>query len=173
MRYSPIVSEISIVPSPVYDCSARPLTSDKEEAVFITPIVTRYKGVDYAELGAGGGHGDLDQIRELELHDVSAIGNLMELCSERLQDRPEMLQKVMAWIAKTVKQGGQNTKINLTTFLEALYDKHVEDEMQDIPLDRLVSALERLVTEAEEETRPLERKIVRSPYLWTSASMFQ
>lgn len=34
--------------------------------VRITPIVSRHKGIEIAELGAGGGHGDLNQQHELE-----------------------------------------------------------------------------------------------------------
>lgn len=131
--------------------------------MIITPIVTRHKGVDYAEMGAGGGQGDLDQIHELELLDIAAVGNLIEYCNQRLQDKPELQQKVLAWLAKSVKQGGQNVRIDTAGFFEALYgDNEDADAIDNAPLDRLINALEVLVAGKPKDETPLARHIVRS-----------
>lgn len=66
-----------------------------EDVVWITPIITRTNtGEDVAELGAGGGGGDLDQTHELELNDTAAVGRLITLCSTKIQD-PHLLAKVI------------------------------------------------------------------------------
>jgi hypothetical protein len=49
--------------------------------VHIIPIVTRVNGEEIAELGAGGGKGDLDQKEELESGGMGDVGKLMELCA--------------------------------------------------------------------------------------------
>ncbi|KAF2261108.1 hypothetical protein CC78DRAFT_619695 [Lojkania enalia] len=54
--------------------------------VHIIPIVTRANRTDIAELGAGGGKGDLDQKEELETGDVADLGKLMELCARDIND---------------------------------------------------------------------------------------
>jgi len=138
------------------------LTGRAESVVNITPIVTRHAGVEYQELGAGGGHGDLDQIHELELNDISAVGSLMELCSKRLQDKPELLQKILAWLGKSVKQGGRDVRIDTARFFETLYGEEGLEALEDVPLDRLVNALEALVQEQAQHDAPQPRHIVSS-----------
>jgi len=129
--------------------------------VIITPLVTRHKGVEYSEMGAGGGQGDLDQIHELELWDIAAVGSLIEFCNKRLHDKPILQQKVLAWLAKSVKQGGQNVRIDTTGFFEALYgDDKEADALDDAPLDRLINALEVLLAEKPKEDIPLARRVV-------------
>lgn len=137
--------------------------------VYITPIVTRHDGIEYAEMGAGGGHGDMNQIHELELDDVAAVGSLMELCSEKLQDKPQLLSKVLQWLAKSVKQGGRNVKLDTAAFFDTIYGGNDVEDGDDVPLDRLVTALEKLVQEEKKEvTEPQSRSIVSLP---TAASL--
>ena len=58
-----------------------------ENAVFITPVVTRTQdGSEVPEVGAGGGVRDLYQSHELELSDKLAIGQLERLCREQIED---------------------------------------------------------------------------------------
>lgn len=115
-------------------------------------------------MGAGGGHGDLDQVHELELNDLSAIGSLMELCNTRLSDQPELQQKIFTWLGKSVKAGGRNVKIDTTAFFDALHDGDNEgaDELDDVPLDRLVTALGKLVSEDPKENKIQATSIVSS-----------
>jgi len=136
-----------------------------DKTVIITPLVTRHKGVEYSEMGAGGGQGDLDQIHELELWDIAAVGSLIEFCSKKLHDKPELQQKVLAWLAKSVKQGGQNVRIDTAGFFEALYgDDKEADALDDAPLDRLLDSLEVLVAEKPKDDIPLARHVVSGLY---------
>jgi DNA cross-link repair 1C protein len=58
-----------------------------ENAVFITPVVTRTQdGSEVPEVGAGGGVRDLYQSHELELSDKLAIGQLERLCRVQIED---------------------------------------------------------------------------------------
>jgi hypothetical protein len=65
------------------------------EIVHIIPIVTRANGTEIAELGAGGGQGDLDQKESFEPGGTSDLAKLMELCAETIQDE-QALSKVLA-----------------------------------------------------------------------------
>lgn len=132
-----------------------------EEVCFINPIITRFQGMEIDETCPGGGAGDLDQIHELELNDIAAVGNLMELCNQKLSGRPELLQKVLAWLAQSVKQGGSNVRVDTMAFFNALYgNDNANNEIDDVPLDRLVGALESLVQQpARKEPSPLAKRI--------------
>ena len=110
-----------ISPPHTIHTKATPTYLSTENVVNITPIITRHAGHEYAEAGAGGGHGDLSQIHELELTDVAAVGSLMELCGKHLQDKPELLQRVLGWLGKSVKSGGRNVRIDTERFFEAVY----------------------------------------------------
>ncbi|KAG8630764.1 hypothetical protein KVT40_002383 [Elsinoe batatas] len=134
-----------------------------ENVIQIMPIVTRYKGVEYMEMGVGGGHGDLDQVHELELNDINTVGALIELCQKRLQDRPEVLDKVKKWLADCVQQGAINIKLDTEAFYDALEDSSQTKELDEVPLDRLVVALERLVSEKKPKTE-LPTKRITFPY---------
>ena len=111
-------------------------------------------------MGAGGGNGDLDQVHELDLSDMSAVGSLFTLCSTRLQDRPEVLQKVNEWLGKTLAEGARNVKIDTASFFDALVDGEAEDELDDVPLDRLIDALEKLVEERPKTPAVQSKSIV-------------
>lgn len=116
-------------------------------------------------MGAGGGQGDLDQIHELELNDIAAIGNLMDLCNSKFGDDPTLLQKVINWLTQSVKQGGRNVRIDTTAFFNALYhDDDATDSMEDIPIDRLVNALEKLVADAPVADEPPLSQRITFPY---------
>ncbi|KAF4548451.1 Hypothetical protein D9617_28g065570 [Elsinoe fawcettii] len=134
-----------------------------ENVVQIVPIVTRYKGVEYMETGVGGGQGDLDQVHELELNDLNTIGALIELCQKRLQAQPEVLTKVMKWLEDCVKQGASNVKLDTEAFYDALEDGSQTRDLDEIPIERLVGALERLVSKKKEKTE-LPTKRVTFPY---------
>lgn len=133
-----------------------------ENVVQIMPIVTRYKGVEYMEIGVGGGHGDLDQIHELELNDLNTVGTLMELCHNRLPVRPDILEKITNWLEKSVQQGASNVKLDTEAFYDALGDSSQTKELEEVPLDRLIIALERLVSEKKPKADLPSKRIVSS-----------
>ena len=111
--------------------------------VRITPIISRHEGVEMAELGAGGGKGDLDQQHELELGDVSSLGMLMSLCATKLQDQPELLSSVMQMLASMMRDPVRA----ITLDSAALHSDHPEwnqeetADLEQMPLDRLIPAL--------------------------------
>lgn len=167
-------SNIAYPPSSHFHCSkAQPLSMLTESIVRITPIVTRHNGVEYAEMGAGGGNGDLNQVHELEMDDVSALGSLMALCNDKLKDRPEMRQKVLDWLFQSAQRGGRNIKLDTATFFEALHEgDDAVNELDEIPLDRLVLALEKLTKPKAETEAPPECSIVRLPEYCSGMSEF-
>ncbi|KAJ9625830.1 hypothetical protein H2203_004594 [Taxawa tesnikishii (nom. ined.)] len=101
--------------------------------VRITPIITRHEGYEYGEAGAGGGQGDLDQVHELELNDMHIVGQLMALCSARLQKQPEIMPDLMSLIASSAQTG--NIRLDVSTLLE---EDDENDALENLPLDRLL-----------------------------------
>ena len=121
--------------------------------VHIIPIVTRANGTEIAEIGAGGGKGDLDQKEELETGNVTDIGKLMEVCSAKIEDK-ELRTKVLAMLQQTLRSG--NGKIDLGFHMS----KESQDSDDELTLQGLISVLSHHVTEVEE---PL-RRTIRFPY---------
>ncbi len=107
-----------------------------ENVVWITPIITRtITGVDVPELGAGGGGGDLDQHHELELSDTAAVGRLINLCSDNIQD-PHLLAKIISILSRAM-----TSEISSLTF-DGKFAK--QDEEGNITLQDLLQALTRI-----------------------------
>lgn len=129
--------------------------------VYITPIVTRHEGIEYPEAGAGGGYGDLNQIHELEIGDITALGRLMELVTVRLEDRPEILERVRSWLSKSVEQGASNIKMDTETFNRAIHGEQEDlDDLQEVPIDRVVLALDAMMSSKPKVDTPQARNIV-------------
>ncbi|KAK5171313.1 uncharacterized protein LTR77_004457 [Saxophila tyrrhenica] len=125
-----------------------------KDFVRITPIVTRHNGVEMAELGTGGGQGDLAQQHELEFLDPSSVGQLMALCATKLQGQPQLLASVLNLLAGVMKEGTYS--IDLEDFKPYCETEQAGGETQtdlgDMSLDNLVSTLARLVTKAKTGT---------------------
>lgn len=103
-----------------------------------------------AELGAGGGQGDLNQQHELEVSNAEVVGQLMALCASKLQGQTKMLSGVLQMLTSVIDDRKQS--IVLHDFLSEIkfplpdsQEDKVED-MDDMPLEKLVPALARLVT---------------------------
>lgn len=80
---------------------------NNKDVVYITPIISRTSdGIEIAEVGAGGGHGDLRQTHELEITDLAALEALVKMCREAIKE-PEALQQILSLISKAVKDGGR------------------------------------------------------------------
>lgn len=127
--------------------------------VTITPIITRHQGLEYREMGAGGGQGDLDQVHELELTDVAAVGRLLEICRTRFSDHPDLGEKVRAWLTKYV-MSGDAIKLD-TSIISSLLDEDKDVGSDDIPLDRLLTALDALT--ANQVKDPESTEITAKP----------
>ncbi|KAI4953698.1 hypothetical protein J4E91_002546 [Alternaria rosae] len=76
--------------------------------VHIIPIVTRANGEEIAELGAGGGKGDLDQKEELESGGMGDVKKLMELCAASINDE-QLLAKVTTLFQQTLLGDARGT----------------------------------------------------------------
>lgn len=118
--------------------------------VRITPIISRHEGVEMAELGAGGGKGDLDQQHELEVGDVGALGMLMSLCATKMQDQPELLSSVMQMLASIMRDPVRAITLDSTALHLEQADGNQDDlaEFEQMPLDRLIPALVDLASKA-------------------------
>lgn len=106
-----------------------------------------------AELGAGGGKGDLDQQHELEVGDVSALGMLMSLCATHMQDRPKLLGSVMEILASIMRDPVRTVPLDFAALHPEQRDWNPDDldELGQMPLDSLIPALVSLATKAGEQ----------------------
>jgi hypothetical protein len=125
------------------------------KVVHIIPIITRANGAEIAELGAGGGKGDLDQKEELETGGVADVGKLMEMCASSIDDE-QLLTKVLALLQHTL---GQDGKLDLDMQLQR-QDGDTQDELS---LQSLVSVLSSHAVKRQEIEQPQNRTI-RFPY---------
>lgn len=125
------------------------------QVVHIIPIVTRNNGTEIAEVGAGGGKGDLDQKEELDTGNLGDVTKLMELCTNRIEDKA-LLSRVLARLQLAIDEG------------KALIDiqAHLQNETQDsedVSLQRLVTILSsHEIDEKDKENRP--NRSIRFPY---------
>lgn len=106
-----------------------------------------------AELGAGGGKGDLDQQHELEIGDTSALGMLMSLCATKMQDQPKRLSSVMEMLTSIMRDPVRAIALDFA----ALHPEQLGEEQENIadfeemPLDSLIPALVSLAAKAGEQ----------------------
>ncbi|GAB1736982.1 hypothetical protein NU219Hw_g348t1 [Hortaea werneckii] len=124
-----------------------------EDFVRITPIISRHRGVEMAELGAGGGQGDLDQHHELEVWDPSLVGQLIVLCASKLHGQPELRASVMQMLTSIIDDRIHSISLDDSELKEqSIQNESGEEGFADfdkLPLGRLVPALAKLVTKAK------------------------
>ena len=121
--------------------------------VRITPIISRHNSTEIRELGAGGGHGDLDTHNELVVGDAVATGQLIALCALRLQSQPQILASVMELLTGFISKQISSVSLDGSGFVEDCLRVVNGDDLvnaDELPLERLVPALARLVTKAEQ-----------------------
>ncbi|KAM3425757.1 hypothetical protein BST61_g7688 [Cercospora zeina] len=124
--------------------------------VRITPIISRHNGEEMAELGAGGGQGDLNQQHEVEIDDSNIFHKLMSLCVEKLHSRPELLSGVVQMLTKITSAGGTAIRLELADLVNDDGTKSTirdadEDlvDVDELPLEALVSVLAKRVSKAK------------------------
>ncbi|KAI5358239.1 Putative RNA recognition motif domain, metallo-beta-lactamase, RNA-binding domain superfamily [Septoria linicola] len=124
-----------------------------EDFVRITPIISRHNGMEMAELGAGGGHGDLKQRHELDLGDPDTFQKLMSLCADKLRAQPALLSSVVQMLAKAAEPDGAGILLELADLAieansHAATQSTVDggDDIDELPLERLVSLLAKRAT---------------------------
>ncbi|PGH29633.1 hypothetical protein GX50_07616 [[Emmonsia] crescens] len=108
-------------------------TISKGPSVYITPIVSRMDdGSEIPELGAGGGKGDLYQSHELDLQDDFAFQQLLNVCSERIQDE-EIRTSIIAALSEA-----HTSKSKMLSL-----DAYAIKEDEEISVQQFVSILSR------------------------------
>ncbi|KAI7305862.1 hypothetical protein KC315_g14468 [Hortaea werneckii] len=124
-----------------------------EDFVRITPIISRHRGVEMAEIGAGGGQGDLGQHHELEVWDPSLVGQLIALCASKLHGQPELQACVMQMLTSIIEDRIPSISLDDSELKEESIQNEKGEEgfanLDDLPLERLVPALAKLVTKAK------------------------
>ena len=122
--------------------------------VRITPIISRHKGVEMAELGAGGGQGDLGQHHELEVWDPALVGQLIALCASKLHGEPQLQESVMQMLTSIIHDRIPSISLDDSDLKEqSIQNQSSEEEFanfDDLPLERLVPVLSELVTKAKQ-----------------------
>jgi hypothetical protein len=129
---------------------------EQAKIVHIIPIVTRANGTEIAELGAGGGKGDLDQKEELEPFGAPELAKLMELCAETIQDE-QVLSKVLELLKQTFAQSNGNLDLNMQQ------QKASIDSQDGLSLRALISVLSSSASKPVTTEGPRNRTI-RFPY---------
>ncbi|CAO2658095.1 Nn.00g073550.m01.CDS01 [Neocucurbitaria sp. VM-36] len=124
------------------------------KVVHIIPIITRANGDEIAELGAGGGKGDLDQKEELETGDTADAAKLMGLCAEFIEDE-ELLSKVSALLQPTI-----NGKLDLATMQ---IQKESRGSQDALSIQALVSILTSNASKDQATEQP-RNTTIRFPY---------
>ncbi|KAF2091234.1 hypothetical protein K490DRAFT_33361 [Saccharata proteae CBS 121410] len=114
--------------------------------VQILPIVKRSKrGTEIAEVGLGGGKGDLDQIHELEMGDSATFSSLMSLCEARIGDAA-VLERVKGMLA-----GALRTEHGRLRF-EAGVGEWKDVELEGMALQEFIHLLATTASEAPNGT---------------------
>lgn len=130
----------------------------KASIVHIIPIISRSDGVEIVELGAGGGKGDLDQKEELETGDVAAIGRLMELCAQSIEN-PDLLSKVLGLLQHALNTSSASMNFGLQL------QKESQISEDDLSLQEFVAALASNASKKHEDSIGSPRnKTIRFPY---------
>ncbi|KAH7344267.1 beta-lactamase-like protein [Pyrenochaeta sp. MPI-SDFR-AT-0127] len=121
--------------------------------VHIIPIITRTNGAEIAELGAGGGNGDLDQEEKIAMSDLVDTGTLLDVDAAS-SDTEELSLKFREILKEAINNG--NSKLNL--------DIGLHSEGQGEPsLETLISVLSAHAPRNQNRISPQSRTI-RFPY---------
>ena len=106
-----------------------------------------------AELGAGGGKGDLDQQHELEVGDTSALGMLMSLCATKMQDQPKLLSSVMEMLASIMRDPVRAIALDFAALHPEQSGEDQENitDFEEMPRESLIPALVSLAAKAGEQ----------------------
>jgi hypothetical protein len=120
--------------------------------VHVIPLVTRVKGtnVEIAELGAGGGKGDLDQKEELETGNTADINRIIELCAKTIKDE-SVLSRLSSVLQEALKEHNGTIDLDVDLQKESPYKE------QDLSLENLASVLSTHLTRSQEVETPLNR----------------
>ena len=107
-----------------------------------------------AELGAGGGQGDLNQQHELEVWDAQQVGQLMAMCATKLQGQTQLLSGVLQMLTSVIDGGVQTIALeDFISTARTVLPQAQEDppaDMDDMPLEKIVPLLARVMTKMKQ-----------------------
>jgi DNA cross-link repair 1C protein len=116
---------------------------DEKKCVRITPIVTRLQdGREVYEMGIGGGGGDIDQVKELEMADATVLEDFISLCKTQIKDDRKLAKVVDLIISGRSRDGRMRLPTDsimddggklehLVATLVGIADAQQEDESQE------------------------------------------
>ena len=106
-----------------------------------------------AELGAGGGQGDLNQQHELEVGDTQLVGQLMALCATKMHGQQQLLSSVLQMLTSVINDRVQSITLDNFSSTETSTGATEDDlaELDEVPLDMLVPALAKLVMKMKQK----------------------
>ena len=139
----------------IHSCESEPPCprAKAKGTVHIEPIVSRLQdGSRFPEVGIGGGAGDLYQVHELELPDLTALNELEKLCHEQIHD-----DQVLSETTKVLLDAYKSKRKTLSL------DEYGMKDEQDIPLDKLVRILSRGMQHKSQQSLP-NRIVSSRPY---------
>lgn len=100
-----------------------------------------------AELGAGGGEGDLQQQHELELGTLSLIDNLKLLCQTKLQQSPDVLADMIDYLDSL--RGVDSIPIQAQMLYDIGDTAHsLINDASELPIDALVPVVVQIMQKA-------------------------
>ena len=99
-----------------------------------------------AELGAGGGQGDLDQQHELEVYDGDILEQLLYFCETKLRHQPTLLARVNRMIGLFRSQPAHSVPIDASALLAPGTNQDLDDvaDFDQMPLEEFVPILVKL-----------------------------
>ena len=129
----------------------------------ITPIISRHNGIELAELGAGGGQGDLNQQHELDMRDTAAVGQLMAFCTTKFQGQPQLLASVLQMLSSAIRDQQQSITLDDFSLMTESQAENDGDCLDDLPIEKLVPALAKVVTKMKQkQTQSKDRPVPQS-----------
>ncbi|KAF3002619.1 hypothetical protein E8E13_008881 [Curvularia kusanoi] len=135
------------------------LDNDKDDkVVHIIPIISRSGGIDIAELGAGGGKGDLNLKEELELGDPADIQKLLDLCAPSIAGSG-MMPKEIQQLQRALDEK------STTVDLELQLGKESQANEDSVSLQRLIRVLTSAASKKPDDSFDRnQNKTIRFPY---------
>jgi len=135
------------------------------KVVTITPIISRQGNIEVREAGAGGGHGDLNQVHELDLTDMIAVQQLFALCLMKITDE-KILTKIVTMLQAEIDAKRRGIQLEAD-------DEDSKLDLENIPIDELPDMLAEMAKNGpriEKEEDEVEVKPAPAPPTKTTTS---
>ena len=105
--------------------------------------------MEMAELGAGGGQGDLDPQHELEFFDPALFAKLIELCETKLKEQPQLLSKVRDLLLSMVQAGADSLRLDISALdpgTDGLQPNSTDDKLfENLTIESFLPLMDKLL----------------------------